>query len=92
VSASSYMSYSLALKAVRMPCRRAMGSPLLDDMDIESIARVMWEAPAAILAHNKGSEAPGEQVVYTFANKVRHQRLSSLARRCSSSVPVVSYW
>ena len=45
-------------------------SPILEDIDISEAARALWEAPFAVLAHDKFEN---EDPVFTYANKARLQ-------------------
>jgi hypothetical protein len=57
-----------------MPLLEACGS-------MEAIADIIYEAPIAILAHNRFSEGVEDnEAVFTFANKVR--RMGSLRGAC----------
>ena len=45
----------------------------MENHSIEDITRVMYEAPFALLMHNRFEEGVSdEQAVFTFANKVCH--------------------
>lgn len=47
-------------------------SPILEDLDIGEAAKALWEAPFAVLSHDKfDSEDPK----FTYANKVWRQTL-----------------
>lgn len=51
-------------------CRRAAGKPLIENAEIEKIADVLFDAPFALLSHNRF--APGvqdEEAVFTYANQ-----------------------
>lgn len=53
-------------------CRRAAGKPLVENAEIDKIADVLYEAPFAILAHNRfAPNVPDEEAVYTYGNKAR---------------------
>ena len=43
-----------------------MRSPILEDIDISEAAKALWEAPFAVLAHDKFEN---EDPVFTYANK-----------------------
>ncbi len=42
-------------------------SPILEDIDISEMAKALWEAPFAVLSHDKFEN---EDPVFTYANKV----------------------
>ena len=46
-----------------------MRSPILEDLDIAEAAKALWEAPFAVLSHDKFES---EDPKFTYANKVRH--------------------
>ncbi len=45
-----------------------MRSPILEDLDIAEAAKALWEAPFAVLSHDKFES---EDPKFTYANKVR---------------------
>ncbi|KAK9905039.1 hypothetical protein WJX75_008391 [Coccomyxa subellipsoidea] len=46
--------------------RRKVGSAILEDIDISEMAKALWEAPFAVLSHDKFEN---EDPVFTYANK-----------------------
>ena len=42
-------------------------SPILEDIDISEAAKALWEAPFAVLSHDKFES---KDPVFTYANKV----------------------
>lgn len=48
--------------------RKAVGTPLMEDIEIEAIADALWDAPFALLAHDKGACGEDEPR-FTYANK-----------------------
>ena len=44
-----------------------MCSPILEDIDISEAAKALWEAPFAVLSHDKFER---EDPQFTYANKV----------------------
>lgn len=42
-------------------------SPILEDLDISEAARALWEAPFAILSHNRFED---DEPKFTYANQV----------------------
>lgn len=56
--------------------RRAAGKPLIESAEIEKIADVVFNAPFAILSHNRfAPNVSDEEAVYTYANQARSCRL-----------------
>lgn len=50
--------------------RRAAGKPLMENVEIEKVADIIYEAPFAVLAHNRFAEGvKDEESVFTYANK-----------------------
>lgn len=47
-------------------------SAILEDIDISEMAKALWEAPFAVLSHDKFEN---EDPVFTYANKVCLQKL-----------------
>ena len=43
-------------------------SPILEDLDISEAARALWEAPFAVLSHNRFED---DEPKFTYANQVR---------------------
>ena len=71
-------SPSLMLACVSLPVIRlsnytdhhskiSMRSPILEDLDIAEAAKALWEAPFAVLSHDKFES---EDPKFTYANKV----------------------
>ncbi|CAK0783440.1 hypothetical protein CVIRNUC_006639 [Coccomyxa viridis] len=46
--------------------RRKVGSPILEDLDISEAARALWEAPFAVLSHNRFED---DEPKFTYANQ-----------------------
>ena len=42
-------------------------SPILEDIDISEAAKALWEAPFAVLSHDRFE---AEEPVFTYCNKV----------------------
>ena len=58
-----------------------MCSPILEDIDISEAAKALWEAPFAVLSHDKFES---EDPQFTYANKV------SFPCCCTVNTPQIS--
>ena len=61
-------------------------SPILEDLDISEAARALWEAPFAVLSHNRFED---DEPKFTYANQVSSESLPHWS--CSTAVHLTAW-